>query len=72
MREIWKDIDGYENLYKISNLGNVKRIKKNDDTIADRVAKIKERQDRLEFKNNLLLCIIKSLQQKEGMINNVE
>ena len=27
--------------------------KKNDDTIADRVAKIKERQDRLEFKNNL-------------------
>lgn len=46
--------------------------KKNDDTIADRVAKIKERQDRLEFKNNLLLCIIKSLQQKEGMINNVE
>lgn len=46
--------------------------KKNEDTIADRVAKIKERQDRLEFKNNLLLCIIKSLQQKEGMINNVE
>lgn len=46
--------------------------KKNDDTIADRVAKIKERQDRLEFKNNLLFCIIKSLQQKEGMINNVE
>lgn len=46
--------------------------KKNDDTIADRVAKIKERQDRLEFKNNLLLCIVKSLQQKEGMINNVE
>lgn len=46
--------------------------KKNDDAIADRVAKIKERQDRLEFKNNLLLCIIKSLQQKEGMNNNVE
>ncbi len=33
MREIWKDIDGYENLYKISNLGNVKRIKKNGDYI---------------------------------------
>ncbi len=23
MTEIWKDIDGYENLYKVSNLGNV-------------------------------------------------
>lgn len=44
--------------------------KKSDDAIADRVAKIKERQDRLEFKNNLLLCIIKSLQQKEGIIKN--
>jgi len=25
--EVWKDIDGYEGLYQISNLGNVKRIK---------------------------------------------
>lgn len=24
MEEIWKDIEGYENLYQISNLGNVK------------------------------------------------
>ena len=23
MKEIWKDIEGYENIYKISNLGNV-------------------------------------------------
>mgnify|MGYP003397224197 CR=1 FL=1 len=26
MREIWKDIQGYEQLYQISNLGNVKRL----------------------------------------------
>ena len=31
--------------------------KKSDDAIADRVAKLEERQDRLEFKNNLLFCI---------------
>lgn len=27
MKEIWKDIKGYEGLYQISNLGNVKKIK---------------------------------------------
>lgn len=26
MEEIWKDIDGYEGLYQISNLGNVKSL----------------------------------------------
>lgn len=29
MNEVWKDIDGYEGLYKISNLGNVFGIKNN-------------------------------------------
>lgn len=27
--EIWKDINGYEGLYQVSNLGNVKSIRKN-------------------------------------------
>jgi len=27
MREIYKDIDGYEGLYKVSNIGNVKSLK---------------------------------------------
>lgn len=26
--EIWKDIDGYNGLYQISNLGNVKSIER--------------------------------------------
>lgn len=26
MNEIWKDIEGYEGLYQVSNLGNVKRL----------------------------------------------
>ena len=29
MKEIWKDIKGYEGLYQISNLGNVKSTNKN-------------------------------------------
>lgn len=27
MKEIWKEIKGYESLYQVSNLGNIKRIK---------------------------------------------
>ena len=29
MNEIWKDIDGYEGLYQVSNLGNVKSLNYN-------------------------------------------
>lgn len=29
MEEIWKDIEGYEGLYQVSNLGNVKSLKTN-------------------------------------------
>ena len=29
MEEIWKDITGYENLYMVSNYGNIKRVKSN-------------------------------------------
>lgn len=28
MEEIWKDIEGYEGLYQVSNLGNVKSLRK--------------------------------------------
>ena len=28
MEEIWKDIEGYEGIYQVSNLGNVKNIRK--------------------------------------------
>ena len=33
MEEIWKDIEGYEGLYKISNMGRVKSIKFNKEKI---------------------------------------
>ena len=29
MKEIWKDIIGYEGLYKVSNQGKVKRLYRN-------------------------------------------
>lgn len=30
MKEIWKDIDGYEGLYQVSNLGRIKSLPKQD------------------------------------------
>lgn len=36
--EIWKDIEGYENLYKISSLGNVKSLG-NDKTRKEKILK---------------------------------
>ena len=30
MQEIWKDVKGYEELYQVSNLGNVKSRKGNE------------------------------------------
>lgn len=29
MQEIWKDIRGYEGLYQVSNLGNVRSLRTN-------------------------------------------
>lgn len=36
MKEVWKDIEGYEGLYQVSNLGRVKRV------ITDRILKGKK------------------------------
>lgn len=38
MEEIWKDIEGYEGLYQVSNLGNVKSLG-NDRTRKDKILK---------------------------------
>lgn len=35
MEEVWKDIYGYEGLYQVSNLGNIKRFYKADERISN-------------------------------------
>ena len=40
--EIWKDIDGYEGLYQVSNLGNVKSIGREIKTANEKKRKYKE------------------------------
>ena len=42
MKEIWKDIKGYEGLYQVSNLGNIRRIKFiNNITEKEKITKLK-------------------------------
>jgi len=48
MEEIWKDIKGYEDIYQVSNLGNVKRINYFDKQNKD---KYKNQEKRLVFIN---------------------
>lgn len=39
-KEIWKDIDGYEGLYQISNLGNVKSLTNRSNHKEERILKL--------------------------------
>lgn len=48
MKEIWKDIEGYEGLYQVSNIGRVKRIRfinKNTNIEKERIKSLKKRKD---------------------------
>lgn len=42
IKEIWKDVEGYETLYQVSNLGNVKRLKGIRNYVDGRSYKYKE------------------------------
>ena len=43
MKEIWKDIKGYESLYRVSNLGRVKSLERKRKTKNNNMAIVKER-----------------------------
>jgi hypothetical protein len=58
MKEIWKDIIGYEGFYSISNLGKVRREKKSQGTQIGRILKTKINYNGYEYlilskKNNV-------------------
>ena len=45
MKEIWKDIKGYEGLYQVSNLGRVKSLERYDSynrKVDEKILKTKE------------------------------
>ena len=45
MNEIWKDIDGYEGLYQVSNLGQVKSIRDKYGNYREKILKQGKRKD---------------------------
>lgn len=55
MKEIWKDIKGYEGLYQISNLGRVKSLpRKGTHTTKERILKL------TKTNKNYLIAILKT------------
>lgn len=54
MKEIWKDIEGYEGYYQVSNLGNVRRLNKDY-----RSAKYKYLKPKIEKNGYLRVCLYK-------------
>ena len=43
--EEWRDIEGYEGLYQVSNLGNIKSLKDNYGRSRIKILKLKKRKD---------------------------
>ena len=62
MEEVWKDINGYEGLFQISNLGRVKRLEKSFIDSIGRKYNYKEKIYKLQKDNNgyLLVTLPKS------------
>ncbi len=60
MEEIWKDINGYEGLYQISNLGRVKSLKDNRGNYREKILSLKPSEDGYKrihlFKNKEKEC----------------
>lgn len=72
MREIWKDIQGYEQLYQISNFGNVKRLhteKKQGTGNYERMEKILSQ--RLNNKGYLIVDLYKNNKRKQLLVHRL-
>lgn len=52
MKEIWKDINGYEGIYQISNLGNVKSLDRYVNSAIKNNSKVKRKGQLLKPKLN--------------------
>ena len=63
MIEIWKDIEGYEGLYKVSNMGRIKSLGHTDKLGRHYEGRIMKQQK--HYKNGYLsVCLAKDKKQK--------
>ena len=67
MKEIWKDIEGYEGLYQVSNLGRVKSFPRIG-THARKIKIIKIMEDRIGYK---FIHLSKNNKQKRKSIHRL-
>lgn len=65
MKEIWKDIEGYEGLYQVSNLGRVKRLK-GKYRKSERILK-----QGINKQGYLLVCLCKDNTHKMGRVHRL-
>lgn len=52
MKEIWKDILGYENLYQVSNTGKIKTLERKVKCRGNKFKTVKERIRKPQIKKN--------------------
>ena len=71
MKEIWKDIKGYEGLYQISNLGNVKKIKNKKYNINKKEVEEKEINKYISIRTHKLGYKYVKLTDKNGIRKNL-
>lgn len=66
MKEVWKDIVGYEGLYQVSNLGTVKSLPRVRKTYGKRTYQTKEMEMRapLSTSGHLKVCLTKNGKQR--------
>lgn len=62
--EIWKDIDGYEGYYQISNFGNIKSLKRKVNTRGNGFRQLNEKVIRPLMTSSGYLNVIASREQK--------
>lgn len=71
MKEIWKDIKGYDGLYQISNLGNVKKIKNKKYNINKKEVEEKEINKYISIGKHKLGYKYVKLTDKNGIRKNL-
>lgn len=72
MEEIWKDVFGYEGLYQVSNLGNVKRLERFNDTTGRKQNRKEKILNAYKYKQGYMyVALYKNNKQNKHLIHRL-